>query len=72
VRADGPFSDFSGYDRVLVLLKGKGFVLRDEDNQELISLDKELKMYRFPGELKINCTLIDGHCEDWNWFTLRS
>ena len=76
VGCDSPFSDFTGYDRFLVLLKGKGMILQfisgDFSNKDSVVLDKELAYTKFRGEEKIFCKIIDGMpCEDFNWMTLR-
>lgn len=69
VEADGPFSDFSGYDRVIVLLSGNGCDLRFPG--ETVRLRQPLQQHRFRGEDAVYCTLVDGPCVDFNWVVSR-
>ena len=66
---DGPFSSFPGIDRILLLLKGKGFHL--EGTTTKTSLTESTPPLYFQGEESINCTLIEGPCIDFNVMTAR-
>ena len=72
VASDGPFSFFPGYDRILIILQGKGMVLKFPDKEETLGsqlTDRDL--FHFKGEDEIHTSLIDGPVTDWNWITRR-
>ena len=71
VANDGPFSDFSGYDRTLLLLEGTGITLNNP-NGGSIELNSLLDCAYFKGEDLINASLHDGPIKDFNVMTLRS
>ena len=71
VANDGPFSDFSGYDRTLLLLKGTGITL-NKPNGIFKVLNSSLDYANFKGEDLIDATLHDGPIKDFNIMTLRS
>jgi environmental stress-induced protein Ves len=71
VANDGPFSDFSGYDRTLLLLEGTGITLNNP-NGSSIELNSPLDCAHFKGEDLINASLHDGPIKDFNVMTLRS
>ena len=71
VANDGPFSDFSGYDRTLLLLEGAGITLHNP-NGNSIELNSPLDCAHFKGEDLINSSLHDGPIKDFNVMTLRS
>jgi len=73
VTTDGEFSNFSGYDRTLLLLDGNG-----QGNRLTLDcagvrqrLDKPLQAARFRGEDSTFATLPDGPVKDFNIMTLR-
>ena len=66
VSRDGPFSIYTGLDRTLVLLEGKGFKLNGEDFYTTFA------PLEFTGEEAVNCKLIDGPCIDFNVMTNRA
>lgn len=70
VSADGPFSDFSGYDRTLLLLEGEGISLIDQDDRRY-ELSRPLQAARFRGEDSINATLHAGPIRDFNVMARR-
>ncbi len=70
VAEDGPFSLFPHIDRILVLLSGAGLVLRFADGFSR-RLDQVFDDVRFAGDVKVDCTLIDGACEDLNFMVDR-
>lgn len=70
VQSSGPFSEFPGLDRILILLKGKGFVLLSQ-KKELKRLTNPFETFSFPGESKIDCELLGDECLDFNIMTSR-
>jgi environmental stress-induced protein Ves len=71
VASDGPFSRFEQTDRIIMLLRGKGFCLHGAA-EHTVMLDKALVPFAFAGETEIDCTLIDGPVQDFNLMTRRS
>jgi len=69
VTTDGEFSNFSGYDRTLLLLDGKGLTLDCGGVPQ--RLDKPLQAARFRGEDPTFATLHDGPVQDFNIMTRR-
>jgi environmental stress-induced protein Ves len=69
VIADGEFSNFSGYDRTLLLLDGNGLMLDCAGVRQ--RLDKPLQAARFRGEDSTFATLPDGPVKDFNIMTQR-
>jgi uncharacterized protein len=65
VDVSGPFSDFAGYERKMVLLKGGGVELRFADGT-VRALRAVGEMTQFDGALAAECELIDGPCIDLN------
>jgi len=65
---NGEFSDFKGYTRNLVLIDGKGVILKHNDRQ-IDRLDKLLDVSTFDGGDKTNATLIFGPICDLNLIT---
>jgi uncharacterized protein len=55
VNSSGPFSIFKDIDRILYLIKGEGFTLKN--GSELIKLDETFQSYCFNGESDIYCDL---------------
>ncbi|HLZ96658.1 MAG TPA: HutD family protein [Steroidobacteraceae bacterium] len=65
IDASGPFSNFTGYSRHMVLLRGSGLRLRfpaGPDRQLLETGD----MTEFDGAVATQCELLDGPCTDLN------
>ena len=77
VTTDGEFSNFSGYDRTLLLLEGKGLTLdcsgSDGSAKHLAKhhLEKPLQAARFKGEDPTFASLHDGPIKDFNIMTQR-
>ena len=65
VTIDGEFSDFSGYDRTLLLIEGNGITL-DAENGQQHKLNKPLDAAHFGGEDNIIARLHDGPIKDFN------
>ncbi len=72
VAADGPFSEFSGYDRVIVLLAGDGMNLRFDDTGEVVTLRTPLDALRFDGERPVSAHLVGGPTTDLNLIWRRA
>jgi len=70
VTKSGPFSDFSGYARTIMLIDGPGFVL-DFDGHPSKRLDRRYEPFLFDGGWKTDCTLIDGPVRDFNLMAAR-
>ena len=70
VTEDGAFSDFSGYDRCLILINGAGVTLTDNKKQKW-TLARQLDAAHFKGEDLINARLHDGPIQDFNLMTRR-
>jgi len=66
VSSSGPFSNFPGIDRHLLILNGNGCVLNGEKK-----LVPGSPVFSFPGELNINCELVDGTVTDFNVMVKR-
>jgi len=65
IAASGPFSDFSGYRRCMVLLAGAGVELRFADGTRA-SLREVGALIAFDGGLAAHCELWAGECTDLN------
>jgi len=68
VSQDGLFSDFDGYDRTLLLLKGGGITL-EHGNGSRQKLDTPLAAASFPGKGPTTASLHHGPIEDFNIMT---
>jgi uncharacterized protein len=67
----GPFSDFSGYRRAMVLLQGRGVRLRFATGLEH-ALRQVGDLIEFDGGTPAECDLIDGPCLDLNLMTANA
>lgn len=65
---DGVFSDFSGYQRNLVLIAGNGIMLKHDDNK-VDNLTNLLDIAKFDGDCKTHGKLCDGAIKDFNIIT---
>lgn len=65
---DGVFSDFSGYQRNLVLIAGKGINLQHDDNK-IDTLHHLLDVANFDGGCRTIGNLLDGEITDFNVIT---
>jgi len=65
VGASGPFSDFSGYRRHMVLLRGAGVRLQFGDGRDA-ALRETGDLIAFDGALATQCALLAGPCVDLN------
>jgi uncharacterized protein len=68
IDASGPFSDFAGYRRTMVLLRGRGVRLAfsNGEDRELVEIGD---LAEFDGALPAQCELHDGPCVDLNFMT---
>jgi environmental stress-induced protein Ves len=71
IDASGPFSDFAGYHRTMVLLRGAGVALELSDGSRRVLKDAG-DMAEFDGALGAECELLDGPCTDLNLIADRS
>lgn len=69
VTSDGAFSNFSGYERTLLLLEGGGITL--DCNADQHRLEQTLQIARFRGEDSTMATLHAGPIKDFNIMTHR-
>ncbi len=65
VERDGPFSLFTGYERILTVIEGNGMTLHHTDSDRSV-LAKPFEPVRFSGDAAIDGKLIDGPCRDFN------
>jgi len=70
VASDGPFSEFPGIDRWIMVIQGKGMTLRI-DGLGTKRLDRPFEPLFFPGDAKTDCRLIDGPIRDFNFMIAR-
>jgi environmental stress-induced protein Ves len=71
IDVSGPFSDFAGYRRSMVLLRGGGVRLTF-DGAPPTSLTAVGDLAEFDGALKTDCRLVDGPCTDLNLMVAKS
>ena len=71
IASDGPFSVFSGVDRVIALLHGQGVQLNSPQGQTLATLSSPLEPYAFAGETPIHALRLGGDSSDFNVMTRR-
>lgn len=67
VAADGPFSAFEGYDRVITLVRGAGMVLTIDGVEHRV--DTAFEPLAFSGGSRTDCALIGGPIVDFNVMT---
>jgi environmental stress-induced protein Ves len=71
VAGDGPFSQFRGVDRTLVLLEGHGMTL-DIDGESRVLLCDDDPVVAFEGEARVDAKLNRGATTDFNVMTRRA
>jgi len=71
VASDGPFSEFPGIDRWIMVISGKGMELTI-DGLGTKRLDRPFEPLFFPGDATTDCRLIDGPIRDFNFMIARS
>jgi len=70
VGQSGPFSDLSGYDRIITLIDGRGMVLTFNGTMQR-RIDKPFTPLPFDGGWQTECALIDGPLRDFNLMVAR-
>lgn len=70
IETDGPFSQFTGVERDLLLLSGKGIEL-DRGDAPPQRLDQRFQRIHFRGEDPIQCRLLAGPTRDFNVMCAR-
>jgi hypothetical protein len=71
IDSSGPFSDFAGYDRKMVLLRGRGIAL-EFGSGERRTLRSAGDWLEFDGAMTTRCELLDGPCVDLNLMVSQS
>lgn len=71
VASDGPFSEFPGIDRWIMVIQGKGMELQIA-GLGTKRLARPFEPLHFPGDAKTDCALIDGPIRDLNFMIARS
>jgi environmental stress-induced protein Ves len=71
IDTSGPFSDFAGYDRKMVLLRGCGIAL-EFGSGERCTLSSAGDWLEFDGAMSTRCELLDGPCVDLNLMISQS
>lgn len=71
VEENGPFSNFAGFERILVVVEGDGLLLTHGDAAPRARLRK-LEPYRFAGEWPTTGELVGGPIADFNVITRRA
>jgi uncharacterized protein len=71
IDASGPFSDFDGYNRKMILLRGTGITLKfpQGESREMRSIGE---LVEFDGAVSTYCELLDGACVDLNLMVSKS
>jgi environmental stress-induced protein Ves len=71
IESSGPFSDFAGYDRKMVLLRGHGIALQFGSGKQC-ALRSVGDIVEFDGGMATRCELLDGPCVDLNLMVSKS
>jgi len=69
--SSGPFSDFAGYDRTMVLLRGAGVRLTLDGGEQHV-LREIGDLVEFDGARATSSELLDGPCTDLNLMASKS
>lgn len=70
VAADGPFSEFPGIDRWIMMVEGKGMEL-NVAGLGVKRMEKPFEPLAFSGDARTECKLIDGPIRDFNLMVAR-
>ena len=70
VASDGPFSEFPGIDRWIMVIEGKGMDLTVDGHRHRLS--EPFQPFSFSGDAKTDCRLIAGAIRDFNLMVARS
>jgi environmental stress-induced protein Ves len=71
IDSSGPFSEFAGYDRKMVLLQGPGIELTHGNGQHRV-LKNVGDCVEFAGAMPTHCELLGGPCVDLNLIVAES
>jgi environmental stress-induced protein Ves len=71
IAQSGPFSDFAGYQRTMILLKGGGVRLNFVDG-DVRTLRTPGASAEFDGGIAAQCELLEGPCVDLNFMVAKS
>jgi environmental stress-induced protein Ves len=71
IDSSGPFSDFAGYSRSMVLLRGAGLTLKFGNGEQCV-LQKIGDSAAFDGAMPTQCELLQGPCVDLNFMSSKS
>ena len=71
IESSGPFSDFAGYNRKMVLLRGLGLTLRFANGEQRV-LQKIGESAEFDGAVAAHCDLFNGPRVDLNFIFSKS
>ncbi|MFJ3793656.1 HutD family protein [Kitasatospora sp. NPDC090091] len=69
VASAGPFSEFTGIDRVITLVDGAGMALTVDGTEHLV--DAPFRPFAFSGDAATDCRLLGGPVVDFNVMTRR-
>ncbi|WP_395293281.1 HutD family protein [Kitasatospora hibisci] len=69
VASAGPFSEFTGIDRVITLVDGAGMALTVDGIEHLV--DAPFRPFAFSGDAATDCRLLGGPVVDFNVMTRR-
>lgn len=70
VGSDGPFSQFPGCDRSIMVVAGNGMELTLQDHGAN-RIAERYQPFRFPGDVQTRCRLLDGPVHDFNVISAR-
>lgn len=70
VAGDGPFSEFPGIDRWIMVIEGGGMDLTVEG--QVHRIDDPFEPFAFSGDARTSCRLIAGPIRDFNLMVARS
>jgi hypothetical protein len=68
VTHDGPFSEFRGVDRIIMVIEGAGMVLSVDGVEHIL---EPMRPFNFSGDVATTARLIDGPTRDINIMTRR-
>ncbi len=66
----GPFSAFSGYERLIAVVEGAGMRLTVDGTPTIVS--HRAPAFRFSGDAVVDCALLDGPIRDFNLIVDRA
>ncbi len=72
IESSGPFSDFAGHNRKMVLLRGAGVRLTIGGRDAPLLLRAVGDLAEFDGAARTDCELLQGPCTDLNFMVSKS